>query len=292
MCCRLQLSIKELKQLKNKTGGLFGAGELTGSVGVVTVNMPKIGFLSKKEGESDFFARLEQLMILAKDSLEIKRKEVQKNMDQGLLPYTKRYLGNLDNHFATIGLLGMHEACLNFLGPDFGIQTNEGKNFSLKVLDFMREKLQEFQTETGHLYNLEATPGEGTSYRFAKHDKKNHSGIIHSGKDVPFYTNSSQLPVDYTEDIFEALDHQDELQCKYTGGTVLHGFLGERISSSEACKKLVKKIASNYKLPYFTITPTFSVCKKHGYIAGSHEKCPAVVRSSAQKQSIEASARI
>jgi len=287
MCCRLQLRVDELKKLRQKTGGLFGAGELTGSVGVVTINMPKLAFLTRKQGESEFFTQLDRLMILAKDSLEIKRKEVQKNMDQGLLPYTKRFLGTLDNHFATIGLCGMHEACLNFLGPEFGIQTREGKAFAIKVLDFMRGKLQAFQAETGHMYNLEATPAEGTSYRFAKHDQKNCNGIIQSGKEAPFYTNSSQLPVDYTDDIFEALDHQDELQCKYTGGTVLHGFLGEKISSPEACKKLVRKIASNYHLPYFTITPTFSVCKKHGYITGAHENCPVVVKTSLAKEQRE-----
>jgi len=284
MCCRLQLDLTELKKLRSKTGGLFGAGELTGSVGVVTINMPKIGFLSKKKGESEFFRQLEEQMVIAKESLEIKRKEVQKNMDQGLLPYTRVYLGTLDNHFATIGLNGMHEACLNFLGPEKGIQTQEGRAFAIKVLDFMRAKLQEFQSETGHMYNLEATPGEGTSYRFAKHDQKNLPGIIQSGKSTPYYTNSTQLPVDYTEDIFEALEHQDELQCKYTGGTVLHGFIGERISSPEACKKLVRKIAENYHLPYFTITPTFSVCKEHGYIAGAHEKCPVIVKSSIKEK--------
>lgn len=284
MCCRLQLDLNELRKLKSKTGGLFGAGESTGSVGVVTINMPRLAFLSKGKSEKEFFARLERLMILAKESLEIKRKEVQKNMDQGLLPYTRRYLGTLNNHFATIGLNGMHEACLNFLGPDSGIQTPEGKAFALRVLDFMRERLQEFQAETGHMYNLEATPGEGTSYRFARHDQKNLSGILQAGKNAPYYTNSSHLPVDYTDDIFEALDHQDELQCKYTGGTVLHGFIGEKISSPTACKKLVRKIAENYHLPYFTITPTFSICKTHGYVAGNHETCPVVVKTNMIKE--------
>ena len=286
-CCRLQLNVNELKKLRHKTGGLFGAGELTGSVGVVTINLPKTAYLSKEKGEKEFFARLEHLMELAKCSLEIKRKEVQKNMDQGLLPYTKHYLGTLDNHFATIGICGMHEACLNLLGKYKGIQTKDGREFAIKVLDFMREKLQEFQQETGHLYNLEATPAEGTAYRLAKHDKSKFPDIIQSGKGAPFYTNSSHLPVDFTDDVFDALDHQDELQAKYTGGTVVHGFLGEKISDAQACKKLVKKIAENYHLPYFTITPTFSVCKEHGYIAGKHESCPVVVKTDIQKERME-----
>ncbi|HDD35203.1 MAG TPA: ribonucleoside triphosphate reductase [Candidatus Desulfofervidus auxilii] len=268
MCCRLQLNLKELRM---KTGGLFGSGEKTGSVGVVTINMPKIGFLSKNEEE--YFERLERLMIIAKESLEIKRKEVEKNMKRGLLPWTSVYLENLDHHFSTIGLIGMHESCLNFL--NVGIETKEGKKFALQVLEFMRKKLVEFQEETGHIYNLEATPGEGTSYRLAKIDKKKHPNIITSGtKERPYYTNSTHLPVNYTDDIFEALLHQDELQTKYTGGTVFHGFVGERISSIEACKKLVKKIAYNFRLPYYTITPTFSVCPNHGYIAGENWTCP------------------
>jgi ribonucleoside-triphosphate reductase (formate) len=268
MCCRLQLDIRELK---NKTGGLFGAGEQTGSIGVVTMNLPKLGYLSKTEDE--FFQKLGNLMELAKRSLDIKRKEVTKNMNNGLLPYSRRYLGTLANHFSTIGINGMHECCLNFLGK--GIETPEGKKFAIKVLDFMRNKLQDFQQQTGTIYNLEATPAEGTSYRLAKHDKKNYPDIITSGTDKnPYYTNSSQLPVTYTTDIFEALKHQDELQCKYTGGTVLHGFVGEKISDWKVCRELVKKIAYNFKLPYFTITPTFSICPVHGYIAGEHHTCP------------------
>jgi ribonucleoside-triphosphate reductase len=268
MCCRLQLDIRELK---NKTGGLFGAGEQTGSIGVVTINLPRIGYTSKTEDE--FFKRLEYLMELAKESLEIKRKEVTKNMNNGLLPYSRRYLGTLANHFSTIGINGMHECCLNFIGQ--GIETKEGRKFAIKVLDFMRKKLQDFQQETGDIYNLEATPAEGTSYRLAKHDKKRYPGIITSGTEKnPYYTNSSQLPVNYTTDIFEALKHQDELQCKYTGGTVLHGFVGEKISDWKVCRELVKKIAYNFRLPYFTITPTFSICPVHGYISGEHQTCP------------------
>ena len=270
MCCRLQLDVRKLR---SKTGGLFGSGEQTGSIGVVTMNLPKIGYESKTEDQ--FFKRLGQLMELAKQSLEIKRKEVTKNMNYGLLPYSKRYLGTLANHFSTIGLNGMHECCLNFLGKDKGINTKEGKEFAIKILDFMRKKLADFQEETGNIYNLEATPAEGTSYRLAKHDKKRYPGIITSGTDeAPYYTNSSQLPVNHTTDIFEALKHQDELQTKYSGGTVLHGFVGEKISDWKTCRELVKKIAYNFKLPYFTITPTFSICPVHGYIPGEHHTCP------------------
>ncbi|MBI5700392.1 ribonucleoside triphosphate reductase [Candidatus Saganbacteria bacterium] len=268
MCCRLQLDMRELK---SKTGGLFGSGEKTGSIGVVTVNLPRLGFLSKTEEE--FFDRAETLLYLAKESLEIKRKEVNKNMEEGLLPWSKRYLGTLKFHFSTIGIVGMHECCLNFLGK--GVDTPAGKAFAHKVMDFFRAKIMGFQVETGHIFNLEATPAEGTAYRLARIDKRTHPEIITSGTpDIPYYTNSSQLPVGYTDDIFEALEHQDELQTKYTGGTVLHGFIGERIDSPEACKKLVKKIAYKFRLPYFTITPTFSVCPVHGYIRGEHFCCP------------------
>ncbi len=269
MCCRLQMN---LNQLRAKTGGLFGSGESTGSVGVVTINMPRIGYLAKNK--KDFFDRLAIVMDLAKESLEIKRKVVTHNLDNGLFPYTKRYLGNLDHHFSTIGPIGIHETCLNFFGKDKGITSKEGKELSLEILDFMRERLKEFQKETGNIYNLEATPGEGTSYRLAKIDKNKYPKIITAGEKNPYYTNSSHLPVNYTDDIFEALDFQDDLQCKYTGGTVFHGFIGEKMPSVEATKKLVKKIAENYRLPYFTITPTFSICSNHGYIAGEHFKCP------------------
>jgi len=268
MCCRLQLDIRELKQ---KTGGLFGSGEKTGSIGVVTINMPQLGHVAKNE--DDYFERLDLLMYYAKETLEIKRKEVEKNMQNGLLPWSKRYLGTFDNHFATIGLIGMNEACLNFLGEN--IAGKEGRKFALKTLDFMREHLKEYQEETGNMYNLEATPAEGTSYRLARIDKQNYPDIITAGTNkAPYYTNSSQLPVDYTDDIFEAFEHQDELQCKYTGGTVLHGFIGEKMRDAEACKSLVKKLANNFSMPYFSITPTFSICPIHGYIPGKHYTCP------------------
>jgi len=283
MCCRLQLNLKELK---SKTGGLFGSGEKTGSIGVVTINMPKLGFLSRDE--TDFFERLDDLLYLAKESLEIKRKEVNKSMAQGLLPWSKRYLGTLENHFSTIGLVGMNECCVNFLKT--GIADREGKNFALKTLDFFRSRLTGFQGETGHIFNLEATPAEGTSYRLARIDRRNYPEIASAGAEVPFYTNSTQLPVDYTDDIFEALLHQDELQCKYTGGTVLHGFLGEAMSSGEACGKLVKKIAYGFKLPYYTITPTFSICPVHGYIKGKHFSCPVEADGAAKAEKTEVKA--
>lgn len=269
MCCRLQLNIKELM---NKTGGLFGSGELTGSIGVVTINLPRIGYTTKANEE--YFKRLEYLMSLAKESLEIKRKEVKKHMDNGLLPYTKRYLGHLNHHFNTIGLVGMNESIQNFLGSDESITSDKGREFAIKVMDFMRDKLIEFQEETGNIYNLEATPAEGTSYRLAKIDKKEFPEIITAGDKTPYYTNSSQLPVGFTKDVFEALDYQDELQCKYTGGTVLHGFVGEKITDWKAARTLVQKVANNFKLPYFTITPTFSICPVHGYVNGEHHVCP------------------
>lgn len=269
MCCRLQMDMRELRQ---KGGGLFGAVEMTGSIGVVTINLPRIGYLAKTKEE--FYERLTKLMDLAKESLEIKRKLVQRNMDNGLMPFTKRYLGTLQNHFNTIGVNGMNEALMNFLGTDVTISTKKGIVFAEEVLDFMRDRLTKYQEETGHIYNLEATPAEGTAYRFAKIDKDRYPDILTAGKDEPYYTNSTQLPVNYTTDIFEALELQDSLQIRYTGGTVLHGFLGEMVSDAETCKKLVKRIAYNFRLPYFTITPTFSVCPKHGYIPGRHETCP------------------
>ncbi len=267
MCCRLQLDLRELRK---KTGGLFGSGESTGSIGVVTINLPRIGYVSRDD--SQFFERLEQMIYLAKRSLEIKRKIVERNMDMGLLPYSKRYLGNLDKHFSTIGLVGMNEACLNFLGSD--ITTPEGKSFAMKVLDFMRDRIEETQQETGHIYNLEATPAEGVSYRLARIDAKTHPKMKLAGINAPYYTNSTHLPVGYTDDPFEALKHQDELQTKYTGGTVFHTFLGESIDDTEATAQFVKKIAHGFRLPYYTITPTFSVCRVHGYISGEHFACP------------------
>lgn len=266
MCCRLQLDKRELRK---KGGGLFGADEFTGSIGVVTINMARIGYLSKTKDE--FFRRLEYLMKLAAESLSIKRKVINRLVDNGLFPYTKRYLKHLDNHFSTIGINGMNECLRNFMGQD--ITSDEGRNFALEILDFMRAKMSDFQEDTGDLFNLEATPAESTSYRLAKHDKEQFSDIITSGDDEPFYTNSSQLPVDFTSDVFEALDHQDDLQAKYTGGTVFHAFLGEAINDWKACRNLVKKIATNYRLPYFTISPTFSVCPVHGYLPGEHFHC-------------------
>ena len=267
MCCHLRLDLTKLKY--KRVGGYFGYADKTGSVGVVTINMPRIGYISKNEDE--FFEKLSGLMNLAKESLEIKRKLVLKNMNSGLLPFTKKYLGTLKYHFSTIGLVGMNEACVNFLGKNIG--TKEGKKFTIKVLKFMREKLKEYQKETGNLYNLEATPAESVSYRLAKLDKKHYPGIYAAGKDKPYYTNSTFLPVNYTDDVFEALQHQNDIQPLYTGGTVFHAYLGERIRTDEA-KLLVKKIVENFDLPYFTITPTFSVCQEHGYIQGEHFKCP------------------
>lgn len=267
MCCRLQMDIRELR---NKTGGLFGAGEQTGSIGVVTINMPRIGYLSNSEKE--FFARLDALMVLAKDSLEIKRKVVQKHLDGDLLPYTKTYLGTLDHHFGTIGLVGMNEACLNFLGCS--ICDREGMDFATRVLNFMKKRIADFQEETGHIYNLEATPAEGTSYRLARLDRKIHPEIICAGDSTPYYTNSTQLPVGYTADIFEALDLQAPLQSLYTGGTVFHAFIGEKVDDDLLVAEVVKRVATNYKIPYFTLTPSFSICPVHGYIPGEHFSCP------------------
>lgn len=267
MCCRLRLNLRQLD--RNITGGLFGSGDSTGSVGVVTMNMPRIAYLSKNK--DDFFQRLEYLMGLAKISLETKRKIVEKNMEGGLLPYTKRYLGTLKNHFSTIGPVGMNEACLNLLGED--IASEEGKSLAVETLKFMKAKLSDFQEETSHIYNLEAVPAEGSSYRLARMDKRKYPDIITAGKEVPYYTNSTLLPVDKTEDVIEALEHQEELQTLYTGGTVFHIFLGERMSSGEAVMKLLKKIAYNTKLPYFTITPTYSICSDHGYLIGEHFRC-------------------
>jgi len=267
MCCRLRLNLRDLYR---RVGGFFGYGDKVGSVDVVTINMPRIGYLAKDEAE--FFERLEGLMVLAKDSLEIKRRAVLENMDRGLLPFTRRYLGTLRWHFSTIGLIGMNEACLNFLGT--GIATKDGKDFAVKVLRFMRAKTLEFQEETGNIYNLEATPAEGTSHSLARIDKEKYPDIVTAGEKVPYYTNSTHLPVNYTDDLFDALRHQDDLQVLYTGGTVFHAFLGERVTDAEACKLLVRRIAENFRLPYYTITPTFSICVDHGYLGGEHFKCP------------------
>ena len=267
MCCRLQLDKRELR---NRGGGLFGADEFTGSIGVVTINLPRIGYLSSSK--EDFFSLLDHFMNIARDSLEIKRKVITKLMDQGLFPYTQRYLRHWNNHFSTIGLIGMNEAMLNFMSKD--LLDADARLFAVEILKHMREKLVEFQEQTGHLYNLEATPGEGTSYRLAKLDKKKFSRMNIPGGDNPFYTNSSQLPVNATTDLFEALDMQNEIQRHYTGGTVFHSFIGESIDDVEVCKKLVRDIAYSYEIPYFTITPTFSVCASHGYLKGEQFACP------------------
>ena len=267
MCCRLQLDKRELRR---RGGGLFGADEFTGSLGVVTINMPQIGYLAKNEEE--FYKRLDYLMDLAKESLCTKRKVIQKLYDGGLFPYTRRYLKTLVNHFNTIGLCGMNEACMNFLGVD--ITNPKGKAFAEKVLQHMRERMQDYQEETGDLFNLEATPAESTSYRLARHDKEQFPDIITSGDKEPFYTNSSQLPVDYTADVFEALDHQESLQTKYTGGTMFHVFMGEALKDWKSCADLVRTISNKYRIPFFTISPTYSICKIHGYIPGSVFECP------------------
>jgi ribonucleoside-triphosphate reductase len=269
MCCRLQLDKRELRK---RGGGLFGSDELTGSIGVVTINLPRIGYLAK-DGQ-DFYARLTGLMELARDSLIIKRKVVDNLLETGLFPYTRRYLSTLDNHFNTIGLVGMNECLLNFFGAGVTISTEKGRAFALKALRFMRNKLADFQEETGELFNLEATPAESTSYRLAKHDKERYPKIISAGTAEPYYTNSTQLPVMQTEDIFDGLDLQEDLQTAYTGGTVFHAFLGEAIEDWHACRDLVKAIAFNYRVPYYTISPTFSVCPVHGYLKGEHFHCP------------------
>ncbi|MBO5177076.1 MAG: ribonucleoside triphosphate reductase [Lachnospiraceae bacterium] len=271
MCCRLRLDLRELRK---KTGGFFGSGESTGSVGVVTINMPRIAYLA--ENEEDFFKRLDRMMDISARSLKVKRTIISKLLDEGLYPYTKRYLGTFNNHFSTIGLIGMNEVGLNvkWIGKD--MTHKETQEFSKKVLNHMRERLSDYQEMYGDLYNLEATPAESTTYRLAKHDKKHYPDIITAGKpgDTPYYTNSSHLPVDFTADIFEALDIQDELQTLYTSGTVFHAFLGEKLPDWQAAAKLVRTIAENYKLPYYTMSPVYSICKTHGYIAGEEYTCP------------------
>ncbi len=266
MCCRLQL---DLRELRSKMGGLFGAADKTGSIGVVTINLPRIGYLSKTKEE--YFERLFYMMDVAKESLEIKRHVVERNLKAGLMPYTSAYLKSFDNHFSTIGIVGMHESLLDFIG--LGINSEEGKAFAVEILQKIRERLSLYQELTGHLYNLEATPAEGTSYRFARHDKKRFEDIITAGESEPYYTNSTLLPVGYTEDPFEALEHQKDLQTLYTGGTVLHTFLGES-PKKDLIPTFIKKAFENYPIPYLTITPTFSVCKDHGYIKGEHFVCP------------------
>ena len=271
MCCRLRLDLRELRK---KSGGFFGAGESTGSIGVVTINLPKIAYQAKDE--NDFFKRLAKMMDIAARSLDVKRKVVTKLLDSGFYPYTKRYLGTFENHFSTIGLIGMNEVGLNAncLGQD--MTNKETYNFAAKTLNYMRERLSDYQEEYGDLYNLEATPAESTSFRLAKHDRKKFPDIKTAGElgETPYYTNSSHLPVNYTEDVFEALDIQDELQTLYTSGTVFHSFIGEKLPDWKAAAKIVRTIATNYKLPYYTISPTYSICKNHGYISGEHFECP------------------
>lgn len=281
MCCRLRLDNRELRK---RGGGLFGANPLTGSIGVVTLNMPRLGYLSRSKDE--LFERTANLMRIAMQSLEIKRKVLENFTEQGLYPYAKHYLREVKagfgqywaNHFSTIGLLGMNECLVNFMGET--IASPDGLALAIELMDFMRDQLRSFQEETGQMYNLEASPAEGTAYRLARADKDRYPDIICANEAAfrrgaePFYTNSTHLPVDYTDDVFEALELQDELQIRYTGGTVLHIFLGEALPDAQACKKLVRRIAENYRLPYFTLTPTFSICPNHGYLAGEHEFCP------------------
>jgi ribonucleoside-triphosphate reductase len=272
MCCRLQLDLRELLK---RGGGLFGSAEMTGSIGVVTLNMARLGFLHKGDKEA-LFLRIDQLMNYAYSTLEKKRVLVQDLYDRGLFPYTKRYLPGFNNHFSTIGVNGINEMIRNFSEDAYDISSEQGIGEAMEILNHMRDRMVEFQEESGNLYNLEATPAEGTTYRFAKEDKKRYGdAILQAGMgDNIYYTNSSQIPVDLTDDPFEALTLQDELQTKYTGGTVLHLYMQEKVSSTEACRKLVKNVISNFRLPYITVTPLFSVCPKHGYISGEHKFCP------------------
>ncbi|WP_081784864.1 ribonucleoside triphosphate reductase [Cellulomonas sp. KRMCY2] len=279
MCCRLQLDLRELLKRGN---GLFGSAEQTGSLGVVTINCARLGYLHPRAeaagdtaGEAALLRALDRLLELARDSLEVKRKVIQRYIDEGLFPYTKRYLGTLRNHFSTIGVNGLNEMIRNHTGDEHDISTASGHALAVRVLDHVRARMVEFQEATGHLYNLEATPAEGTTYRFAKEDRKRFSDILQAGTDTnPYYTNSSQLPVGFTDDPFEALERQDELQTKYTGGTVLHLYMSEQMSSARACRELVRRALTAFRLPYITITPTFSICPTHGYLAGEQPTCP------------------
>ncbi|MBQ8870600.1 MAG: ribonucleoside triphosphate reductase [Alphaproteobacteria bacterium] len=271
MCCRLQLDLRELLA---KGNGLFGSAEQTGSIGVVTFNCARLGYVYRGD-EAGLFGRVDELMNIARTSLEIKRKVIERLIQNGLFPFTKRYLGTLRNHFSTIGVNGINEMIRNYTNDEHSIADEWGQAFAIKFLDYIREKMVKIQEETGHMYNLEATPAESATYRFAREDKKRYKDIIQAGtKEDPYYTNSSQLPVGYTDDPFEALDLQSELQTKYTGGTVLHLYMGQRISSAKVCRDLVKRVLTNYRLPYITITPTFSICPKHGYLSGEHKFCP------------------
>lgn len=271
MCCRLQLDLRELLKRGN---GLFGSAEQTGSIGVVTINCARLGFLHQDDWQS-LYEHLDHLLNLAKESLELKRTKIQGLMDEGLFPYTKRYLGTLRNHFSTIGVNGINEMLRNFSADEMDISGDIGREKAAEFLDFINQRLTQYQQKTGHLYNLEATPAEGTTYRFAKEDQKRFPGILQAGSEMqPYYTNSSQLPVGYTDDPFQALEEQDDLQTRYTGGTVLHLYMRERISSIRACKQLVKTALTRFALPYITITPTFSICPVHGYLDGEHQFCP------------------
>jgi ribonucleoside-triphosphate reductase len=271
MCCRLQLDLTELLKRGN---GLFGSAEQTGSLGVVTINCARLGHLYAGD-EDALYARLDELLGWARDSLEVKRKVIQRLIDQGLFPYTKRYLGTLRNHFSTIGVNGVNETIRNFTRDRDDITTPAGHAFALRLLDHVRARIRGFQEETGHMYNLEATPAEGTTYRFAKEDRRRWPGILQAGTPaMPYYTNSTQLPVGYTDDPFEALARQEALQTRYTGGTVLHLYMNERLSSADACRTLVRRALERFRLPYVTVTPTFSICPTHGYLAGEHEYCP------------------
>ena len=284
MCCRLRLDLTELKK---RGGGLFGSAEQTGSIGVVTINCARLGYLYKGD-KTALYKRLDELMELAKTSLEIKRKTISMHMDRGLYPYTKRYLGTFRSHFSTIGVNGINEMIRNFTNDKENIATPAGTKMAEEFLTYMRDKLVAFQAETGNMYNLEATPAEGTTYRFAREDQKRYPNIIQAGtKEAPYYTNSSQLPSGYTDDPFEALDLQDTLQTQYTGGTVLHLYMSERISSATACKDLVKRVLENYKLPYISITPVYSICPKHGYISGEHKFCPLCDQELIAKKKLE-----
>jgi ribonucleoside-triphosphate reductase len=282
MCCRLQLDLRELLKRGN---GLFGSAEQTGSVGVVTVNCARLGYTCRSD-EARLMARLDHLLELGRDVLETKRKVVQRYIDQGLYPYTRRYLGTLRNHFSTLGVNGINEMIRNFTDDAEDLTTAAGHAMALRLLDRVRERMTEFQEQTGHLYNLEATPAEGTTYRFAREDRKRYPAILQAGSESqPYYTNSSQLPVGHTDDPFHALELQEALQSKYTGGTVLHLYMNEAVSSAGACKQLVRRALSNFRLPYITITPTFSICPNHGYLTGHHEFCPKCDAELLAKQS-------
>lgn len=285
MCCRLQLDLRELLKRGN---GLFGSAEQTGSLGVVTINCARLGYQYAGD-KAGLFARLDYLMELGKTSLELKRTEIQTHMDNGLFPYTKRYLGTLRNHFSTLGVNGINEMIRNFTHDEHDITSEWGHDFAIRLLDHIRAKMLVFQEETGHMYNLEATPAEGTTYRFAKEDRKRFPGILQAGTtDMPYYTNSSQLPVGFTDDPFEALERQDDLQRKYTGGTVLHLYMTDPLSTADACRNLVRRALSRFHLPYITVTPTFSICPKHGYLGGSHKFCPKCDDELIQKKLKEA----